>query len=802
MRKWCALAASLAGFYGLARAQSAGTAALTGTLTDASGGVVSNVTVTTTNASTGQKRSTTSGADGSYRLTLLSPGIYRVSFSAAGFKSSEIDFVTLTVTETAVLDSVLEIGASTEEVTVQGQAQIFDTATAAQGTVLNSRTLASMPLTSRNFSQILGDSAGVSIDVNNGAALGRGSLDFSVNGAAPWQNNFQIDGVSVINMVGTGSIADSGLYAGIPIPHPDALEEVKIQTSTYDASYGRNPGANVNVVTKSGGDVFHGTLFEFFRNTALNANSFFQNRDGGGARQVLNQNQFGGAVGGPVRKDKLFFFGSFQETRQLNGVAANGTTHAFLPPIPEGDRSAPGFPAALGAAMCPANHSQDPRFLTAFAFLGQMQVACDGSNINPIALKLLQVKLPDGRYYIPGSGIANFQPVQFTSAAHFIEHEVIANADYLFSAKNSLAARYLYSHDPQISSLGGTPVGQLPGSTMKNLLANTNSSLKLTSVVTAAFVNEARISMQRNISAGSDQAPYTPQQVGITPIIPKQMQPPVLFVGGAFAIGGFPNAHFSPNTQVQFAEQIAWSRGKHTIRAGFEFEDMRWDLVFGAAERGAVVFPSFADLLIGRAGCTQNDCGAANPGSTNGSPLSNIAVCIACIRSGPDGIVHGYRLHNMSAFFQHDYELSHDLSVNVGVRWEYDGTFTDIYGNLTNVWPDDLARVPVPPRFASTGDGLVGYVVPRNFPAFYGNPPAGVRIVNRESTIQNRIPLSDFAPRFGLAWRPLLMRRLVVRAGAGIFYDRIGGNTFVHSVEQGNPYPVTPDSSGPAAPPT
>src|SRR5579871_2572362 len=144
MRKWCALAASLAGFYGLARAQSAGTAALTGTLTDASGGVVSNVTVTTTNASTGQKRSTTSGADGSYRLTLLSPGIYRVSFSAAGFKSSEIDFVTLTVTETAVLDSVLEIGASTEEVTVQGQAQIFDTATAAQGTVLNSRTLASI----------------------------------------------------------------------------------------------------------------------------------------------------------------------------------------------------------------------------------------------------------------------------------------------------------------------------------------------------------------------------------------------------------------------------------------------------------------------------------------------------------------------------------------------------------------------------------------------------------------------------------------------------------------------------------
>src|SRR5262249_22553329 len=151
--------------------------------------------------------------------------------------------------------------------------------------------------------------------------------------------------------VGNGFINDTDIYTGIAIPSPDAIREFKIQTSTFVASYGRNPGANVNVVTKSGGNSYHGSLFEYFRNTALNANSFFQNRDGGGQKQVLNQNQFGGTVGGPIKKDKLFFFGSFQETRQINGVASEGTYSTFLPPIPAGDRSAPSFAPALGASF-------------------------------------------------------------------------------------------------------------------------------------------------------------------------------------------------------------------------------------------------------------------------------------------------------------------------------------------------------------------------------------------------------------------------------------------------------------------
>ena len=369
---------------GVVSAQSAGTGALTGTLTDPSGAVVPGVTVTLTNTQTNQVRTATTGADGSYRFTFIPPGTYRVRFSATGFKVSEVSSFNVSVTETPVLDRTLEVGAQTEQVTVEAVQETLQTATSTLGTTVNSRAVTALPLSNRNFSQIIGLSAGVNAGVNNATAFGKATQDFSVNGADPGQNNYQMDGVAINNSANSGSSNDSGIYAGIGIPNPDAIQEFKIQTSTYDASYGRNPGANVNVVTKSGTNEFHGSVFEFFRNEDLNANSFFQNRDGGGKQQVFKQNQFGGAIGGPIMKDKLFFFGSYQGTRQLNGVAAAGTSNTILPPLPAGDRSAAGYRGQLGAALCPANHPEDSSYSTFLAFLlPSIQVACDGSNINP-----------------------------------------------------------------------------------------------------------------------------------------------------------------------------------------------------------------------------------------------------------------------------------------------------------------------------------------------------------------------------------------------------------------------------------
>jgi hypothetical protein len=777
-------------------AQSAGTGALTGTLTDPSGGSIPNATVTLTNTQTNQVRTATTGTDGSYRFTFIQPGAYRVRFSAAGFKVAEVSSFNVSVTETPVLDRTLEIGAQTEQVTVAAVQETLQTATSTLGTTVGSRTVTALPLSNRNYTQIIGLSAGVNVSVNNATAFGKATQDFSVNGNDPGQNNYQMDGVAINNSANNGSSSDSGIYTGIGIPNPDAIQEFKIQTSTYDASYGRNPGANVNVVTKSGTNEIHGSLFEFFRNEDLNANSFFQNRDGGGNQQVLKQNQFGGAIGGPIKKDKLFFFGSYEGTRQLNGVAAAGTSNVVLPPLPAGDRNAAGYRAQLGAALCPNNHPGDSSYATFLAFLiPSIQVACDGSNINPVSLAMLNLKNADGSYYVPGSGTGAFTRHQYSSPAKYTEDQYIVNGDYVLSSKHTLSARYFYTHNPQTVPFG---IGGLPGTPIHNDYSNTNAVLKLTSVLTPNFVNEARVSGQRNYALGTDSTPGTPQQVGQTPIVPSMTELPVTVIFGGPSMFGTLAPSFSTTNQFQYADQISWSHGRHTLRAGFELEKTQWPINFAGLERGFLFYGSFADWLIGRAGCAPGDtnCSVANPGNTNGGG-GNIFQCLFCVRSGPapNGIIHLYKEMNMSSYVQDDWKVNSKLTVNVGTRWEYDGIYSDKYGNLTNFWLSQIQKAPIPPTGPTTsGAGLLGYVVPNNYLDHYPKPPDGVLVSDRSLPVRTGPPLSNFGPRIGFAYQ--ITNKLVMRGGAGIFYDRVAGDRFVHGLEQGYPYAITLDYSG------
>jgi hypothetical protein len=252
-------------------AQTAATGALSGTVSDQSGALVPNVAVTATSADTGQVRTGTTGVDGTYKFGLLPPGSYRVRFQATGFKVVEIPSVTVTVTETQVLDSRLEVGTQTQEITVQGEAEAVQTASATLGTVVAGENITALPLTTRNYTNLLGLSAGANVGVFNASTLGKGTQDIAVNGATVLQNNFLMDGVAIDIFSGTGSAVDQSANGGIGVANPDAIQEFKIQTSQYDAGYGRNPGANVDVVTKSGTNSYHGSAFEFFRNTVLDA---------------------------------------------------------------------------------------------------------------------------------------------------------------------------------------------------------------------------------------------------------------------------------------------------------------------------------------------------------------------------------------------------------------------------------------------------------------------------------------------------------------------------------------------------
>jgi hypothetical protein len=781
-------------------AQSAGTSGLAGTVKDPSGASIPNVTVTLTSNSTGQVRTTTTAANGEYRFSLLQPGDYKIRFAANGFKASEVSSVTLNVTETPQVDRTLEVGAQAEVITVSATTEALQTQSSTLGTTVNSAAVVELPLSNRNYTQIVGLSAGVGGGVNNATQFGKGTQDYSVNGADPGQNNYQMDGVAINNSANSGSSNDSGIYAGIGIPNPDAIQEFKIQTSTYDASYGRNPGANVNVVTKTGTNQYHGGVYEFLRNADLNANSFFDNRDGGGKQQMLTQNQFGGNFGGPIKHNKIFIFGSYQETRELNGVAAQGASTFLEPPVPAGDRSTPAWLAAMGAANCPANNVGKPdaaSFNTLFAGFGQAQVACDGSNINPVSLAELQLKLPNGQYYIPTNTTGSFQNVFLTSPAIFHEHNLVVNMDYLINSKNTFSAKYFYTQDPQQIPFGGS----LPGAAETSYYANTDAVLKLTTIVTSAMVNEFHVSGQRNNSASTDTTPGSPQGVGQTPIVPTEHELPPTVIVGAYSLFGTLAPSISPTNQLQLADQYSWSHGKHTIRAGFEAEGTRWPISFMGLERGFLLYGSFADWLIGDAGCGNlANCSPANPQGTTGSAFGNILQCLFCVRSGPTGIIHNYGEHNYDSFVQDDWKVSSRLTINLGVRWEFDGTYNDKYGNLTNVWPNLMNGVTVATSAAAallTPNGLIGDVVPNNFLAHYGSVPPGVTINSNGTPISGHPPLSNFAPRIGFAWQPTNSGKLVIRGGAGIFYDRIAGDRFVHGLEQGYPYSVTLDITSP-----
>ena len=209
-------------------------------------------------------------------------------------------------------------------------------------------------------------------------------MEFSCMERRSYDNNWQLDGISISDVQGAGPIS-----GGIPIPNPDMLEEFKVQTGLYDAAFGRAAGANVSVITKTGTNQYHGTIFEFWRNNVLNANDFFLNKTGQ-RRPDLKQNQFGFALGGPIKKDKLLFFGSYQGTRQVNGTAAGQARVACTvtlnePPLTD-DRS----PTALGK-----------QFGGLKGAFGGVAINPDGSNINPVALALLNFKLPDGSFLIP-----------------------------------------------------------------------------------------------------------------------------------------------------------------------------------------------------------------------------------------------------------------------------------------------------------------------------------------------------------------------------------------------------------------
>ena len=714
-------------------AQTSASGQIVGTVVDPSQAVIASAAITVKNADTGLVRTAMTNATGSYVVPLLPPGPYTLSVTAPGFKTTNNTGVNVPAATSITVNFTLEVGSLQQEVTVEGASEVLQTENSSNGGTVNQATVTALPLTNRNYTQILALSPGVSGEVPNAATLGRNTVNVNVNGALVSDNSFQMDGQDVSNLQSQGG-ADTVALGGISIPSPDAIEEFRVQTSQYDASYGRGSGASVNVITKTGTNAFHGDVFEFLRNQDLNANDFFLNRNGQ-PRPDLKQNQYGATFGGPIKKDKLFFFVSYQGTQQVIGEGAGSLQSAILPALTN-DRSA----ATLGAEFCGQK-----------GLFGGAAVACDGSNINPVALNLLNYKLPNGSYLIPtpqviqngtGSSI-------FSIPSHFSENQAMANIDYLINDKSRLAARFFWSRDPEVQSFTSSNV---PGAALGELFENSNLSLKYTLTASPTLINELSVGYHRIFGQIQTQYPVLNSAIGL-PEPSNNPVAPIMTVTGSFILGGNGNdGQFADTKQYNLQDSISWVHGSHNIRMGGSVEINTLPFADPNLLRGSMTFQSFPDFLLGMSA------------AQNGSSFSNVYTSSAYSGS----TFHSLRVNDYGLYIQDDYKISSRLTLNLGLRWDIYGQSTDVNGNFVDFWPDLASNT-----FPASGQSFSGFVVPSNFK---GTLPDGVLRNSNTTFAANPIAWHSIGPRVGLSWQPPFSDRIVIRTGYGIYYGRTSVN--------------------------
>jgi hypothetical protein len=740
-----------------AMAQTAQTGALSGTVTDPSGAVISGATVTATNIGNGQARTVTTDSNGSYKISQLPPGNYSVKFSSAGFETVTVPSVTVNVTETAVFNQSLQVGGQTTQVTVEATAQAIQTENVTNGGVVSGEEITALPLVSRNYTQIINLSPGVVANAATASSIGNGTQDVSANGSTANQNNYSMNGSSIVNYV-SGMAAQEGSFPGIAIPNPDAIQEFKVQTSQYDASSGRNPGANVDVVTKTGTNQFHGAAWEFNRNNFFNANDYFYRRSEAAqgianTPQTLKQNTFGFTLGGPIIKNKAHFFGSYQGFRQLNGIGTSGFASGYSPNtflMPWNDYA----DAASGVCSdvrCSNNVAAYKAYLGNlfqgqagfFSFAGGTGVpingctdpTCNSTNITNTAVALLQAKgvVKGGfnqGFYFPSmtqQQVSNFLNCPNNAGSPFAaltngcrtaisdptranEDQYIADGDYAISTNNTIYARYMYQRDPQIQPFNCFILAGNcnPGAPLDAYYGNHVGQLELRTILTPNLVNDAHFDFHRDIENNTDpnsglKSCSLPNGAMIQPLAyngaPCGSTPPAL-------VQRFPEMAEPPMLDILGIGGAAWSQGGNFSMVSSNFvntyqwsDQVSWNhgrhSLRAGFEGGRVLY--------------NNTIPAAERGellmfSTADFLTSSSGLALDGTPATPTGgivlgfglkgtLTHYNRVNQFDWYVQDDIKVSPKLTVNLGLRWEYAGFPDDKSGQFSNVWQTQLVKV-------------------------------------------------------------------------------------------------------------
>ncbi|MGD0956299.1 MAG: carboxypeptidase-like regulatory domain-containing protein [Candidatus Acidiferrales bacterium] len=802
---------------------------ITGTVTDTTGAVIGDATVTVVNDQTTLTRTQTTNTDGAYTFVNLPIGSYTLTFTHTGFETQKIPSIVIQANRTATVNAELKIGEMSQTVTVE-ETPLINAVDTTNGYVLDKQELESIPLPTGSFTGIAILSPGVNAELSSGtgANSGLGNAPIWANGQRDTSNTFLLNGVDasnifngkttsqvssarIVNNTGLGGAASlssttaeplqvtSSPYLaigeGIPTPPPESIQEFRANTSMYDAQQGSTSGAHIDLSTASGTNDIHGQGYLHRGTSWLNAAPFFYKQDTNipAADKVpgLHREVPGGTLGGPLIKNKLFGFISYQHVHSSDQEI--GTSRIAVPFNLTSDRSPLGLANAAEATTVTPDCAVPPcpYFENAIAF--PASVGTGAGQINPIAYGLLNYKLPNGQLLIPSAdGITptlNFPENTFTlGTAYFLANQANGNLDYIVSAKDTLALKYYYQHDPSIAPYA---YSGSPGFTQNLDAGSQVASITNTQTLTPNLSVAEIFGFIREKIYSTIQQPFSPQQFSTwlqgfltsqsIPFAPgdtliNTFSPSNTFFPGMSIVDDFGNlapyntgctpqfgcvgAPFNAATNIgdgansqsaftgvfqnRFNPSAAaiWTKGKHTITFGGSFSYTQLNTRDERANKGTVAFIDFSDFLLGTP-ITYSADGFVTTTFLNGNANRH------------------YRNRETGEYISDKYQFRSNLSISVGLRYDYHGGLTEKNGELYNF---DPTRYSFDPTTGTVVNGENGFIIAGNNSLF---PSKGVSA----STLTGR--QWGFAPRLGVAWSPKMFNnKVVVRAGWGMYYDR------------------------------
>jgi carboxypeptidase family protein len=731
--------------------QTANTGAIAGTVGDPSGAMVPRATVVVNSQATREERDLATDAAGNFSVPFLRPGKYDLTVRAPEFEPLVLKSVQVQITEVNRLKLQLAITGVKEQTTVSTKPPLLQTENATLGRAIDQETIVHLPLVDRNFTEILSLTAGINTDVVDATQLGAGSQEIRANGARSGDNNFMFNGVDANSYASNITEVTPFGGAGIAIPAPDTIQEFKVQNSLYDAQYGRGGGANVNVETRSGTTNLHGNAYYFGRNEILDANNYFANALGV-PRGEFRRSQPGGTLGGPLpwSKKRAFFFVSYQATRDVNAASLDSSIRTLsLPPIPQVRT-----PASLGAVF----GGQTGAF-------GGVAVAPDGSNINPVALNLLNAKNPDGTFVIPSPQTSG-RGINYTAVVpgHYNEDQFNTNFDFNLRMADSLSVKFFFSNSNQNVPFFGATV---PGFPALRSFQNRNLAITETHTFSSQTINQFRFGFSRNAGQGIAGGTLTDQDVGINRFSdPQERIIPQIDVLGAFELGNSANDQgTTANNNFYESDALFLSRGKHDFRVGAEIYRNQFNHLSNFTA-GVITLLSFPDFLLGL---------PAGPGGAGGNGTSLSNIFLSSVAAGIPDV--GQRASAADFFTLDDWKAAPTLTINLGVRVEVDGQQSEVEGRISNFFPQFYVA---PPAGGFTSPATSGFVLPDNYSGYAapGFPRGNPALV--DNPVQTHVE-----PRVGFAWLPVVSQNLVVRGGYGIYANRtsFAGNGFLLAVQ-------------------